>query len=197
MSTTGTIIVTKGRYYPPGAPRDEKERSIYLKITPGSAPQVEIPRMVVPCFDEQQIPPLLQTEEEKYTSVNNAAQLVERMIKGGPLLVPTASLPPPQYGAVAPPPSLQPGLMQPSPSPQPQHPPVNPATHQQPVMPYAATPPNSAAAVPPLMLFVNINAAPTEFGLTSKICGPGESNGDAVSFINREAVSNHCFMSQL
>ena len=32
---TATSIATKGRYYAPGAPREDKEKPIYLKITPG------------------------------------------------------------------------------------------------------------------------------------------------------------------
>ena len=32
----GTFIVTKGQYYPPGTPRNDKEKPIFLKITPGA-----------------------------------------------------------------------------------------------------------------------------------------------------------------
>ncbi len=44
---TGTVITLKGRYYPPGMPRDEKEKPIYLKITPGAAHQVSLAHLKI------------------------------------------------------------------------------------------------------------------------------------------------------
>ena len=38
----GAVIVTKGRYFPPGVPK-EGDRPIYLKITPGANAQVRVP----------------------------------------------------------------------------------------------------------------------------------------------------------
>ena len=36
MQRTHSVLVVKGRYYPPGAVVDEKERPLYFLITPGA-----------------------------------------------------------------------------------------------------------------------------------------------------------------
>lgn len=36
QARTHTVIVTKGRYYAPGAPQDDKEKPLHLRVTPGA-----------------------------------------------------------------------------------------------------------------------------------------------------------------
>jgi hypothetical protein len=46
QARTHTVIVTKGRYYAPGAPQDDKEKPLHLRITPGAhAGQVSTARI--------------------------------------------------------------------------------------------------------------------------------------------------------
>ncbi|GAX80623.1 hypothetical protein CEUSTIGMA_g8058.t1 [Chlamydomonas eustigma] len=164
MARTGTLIITKGRYYPPGVARDEKEKPIYLKITPGNS--------------------VTQTEEQKYSSVNNAAQEIEKMIRGGPLSIPSGPPAPSHHAAIPPPPSLQqsfPPTSTPTPAP-------NSYSTPAPIQ--------SLPAPQPLMVFVNMPMHPPDYGLAQKINGPGgaylahiaNSSGSQVQLRGRGSV---------
>jgi hypothetical protein len=119
----------------------------------------------------------MQTEEQKYSSVNNAAQEIEKMIRGGPLSNPTGPPETPHYAAIPPPASLQQSF--PSTS--------SPALAQSPYM--TTAPPQLPAAPKPFMVFVNMPMLPPEFGLVQKITGPGEK---VINSFKRHVVYKSC-----
>ncbi len=44
QARTGTVIVTRGRYYPPGVTPDGKEKPLHLYVKPGAAATTVGPR---------------------------------------------------------------------------------------------------------------------------------------------------------
>lgn len=117
--------VTRGRYYAPGQPVDDKERPLSLHIRPAVLPG--------------------QTEEQRAAAMQAAVDEINAMISGQPR---------PAAPAAAP---------------------AHAHTHAPPPGVYAAPPPGAlAAGPPPILIYVGINNAPTEFGLAGRIQGPGE-----------------------
>ena len=135
----------------PGQVCDFLRRSFLLFAVHPNHPSLALPSPPLPAPH----PPCTQTEEQKYSAVNNAAHEVERMIKGAPLLQPSAhTQPPPQQQ------QQQPMYYPP------------PGSSASPYPAYAP-PPAAPGPPPPIMVFVNISSAPPEFGLNTKITGPG------------------------
>ncbi|EFJ44177.1 hypothetical protein VOLCADRAFT_95571 [Volvox carteri f. nagariensis] len=185
QARTNTIIVTRGRYYPPGVVPDGKEKPLHLLVKPGAQAGT--------------------TDEQKQQAVNNAVSDIQRILQGMPnnrppppghlhhhSPPPGQHVPAPPYGAPPhhqPPPYGAPPLPYGAPPPGYGYPPpaAPPPYHPNQPPPPATAPLQVAAAapgsVPPVgpagtatscVIYTGITQ-PGSFPVADKIKGPGAS----------------------
>ncbi|GFR46618.1 hypothetical protein Agub_g8222 [Astrephomene gubernaculifera] len=126
QSRTGTIIVTRGRYYAPGVAPDGKDKPLHLLVKPGANAGT--------------------TDEQKQQAVSNAISDIQRILNGMPPGRPAPAAG--HHAGTAPPPHPPPyGVAPPPAGPHHHHPP--PPAGYGPPPPYGAPPPVVPGAAPP------------------------------------------------
>ncbi|GIL69873.1 hypothetical protein Vretifemale_653, partial [Volvox reticuliferus] len=141
QARTNTIIVTRGRYYPPGAVPDGKEKPLHLLVKPGAQAGA--------------------TEEQKQQAVSNAVSDIQRILQG----MPVHHRPPPAHQQhTAPPPPAAPSY---GTAPHAQHHPAPSFGAPPPIVhppPYGAPPPGYGYPQPSAPPPYHHQAPPTATG---------------------------------
>ncbi|KAK9844539.1 hypothetical protein WJX74_003775 [Apatococcus lobatus] len=167
---TNTLIVTRGRYYPPGVPQDETEPPLRLKILPGG-----------------NLPPNPMLHQQAVDAAAGEVQAILQGRTGPPRRSPAGNdFGPPREGFG--PPSMPPGPapgMAPGASPG-MGPGASPG--MGPVGGYPSPAPSTPQTLPPLttQCWVNIQAPP-DFNLAQRLRGPDDS---FLLHISRETQSS-------